>query len=55
MRYVQPTPPDYPDEAYSVHLYHAMWVLGLGGQPRIDPNGKYPDTSLYETLKRRYL
>ena len=55
-RYVQSDlvlPADF-DEMYSVHLHHAMWTLSLGGAPRLDPDAKYPDTSLYETLKRRY-
>ena len=54
-RYILPDAPPYPEETYSLHLHHAMWVLGLGGQPCLDPEAKYPETSIYEKLKRRYL
>lgn len=39
-----------PSESYCVHFWHAMWSeLGL------DPDAKYPVTSIYEVLKRRFL
>ena len=53
-RYVDAEPPSIPASAYSIHLHHSCWVLGLGGQPHLDPDATYPSTSLYEQLKARF-
>ena len=52
--FIKANPPALPEEAYSVHLHHACW-MGLAGQPYLDPDGKYPESSIYEQLKKRYL
>lgn len=36
--------------SYGVHLYNEMWRRN-----NIDKNGRFPSTSIYEQLKRRYL
>ena len=54
-RYILPDAPPYPEETYSLHLHHACWTLGLGGQVSLDPDATYPKSSIYETLKARYL
>ena len=36
--------------AYAVHLYHEMWRRN-----GIDKDGSFPEASIYEQLKRRYL
>ncbi len=37
-------------ETYTVHFWNEMWRI-----ENLDKNGKYPETSLFETLKTRYL
>ena len=41
---------ELPEETYAVHLWNEMWRQGGAGKDE-----RYPDTSLYERLKRRYL
>lgn len=41
--------PVIPSKCYSVHLFNEMWRLA-----GYDKDAKYPDTSLYEQLKRRF-
>ena len=53
--FVNATPLELSPETYSVHLYHAMWTLRLGGGEGLDPDNIYPATSTYEMLKSRYL
>ncbi|WP_227550374.1 hypothetical protein [Sphingobacterium paramultivorum] len=37
-------------ETYTVHFWNEMWRI-----ENLDKNGKYPETSLFETLKTLYL
>lgn len=39
-----------PEETYAVHLWNEMWRQGGATK-----DARYPETSLYERLKRRYL
>jgi hypothetical protein len=41
--------PRIAKDCYSVHLFNEMWRLA-----KADKNAKYPETSLYEQLKRRF-
>lgn len=44
--------PEYrlPEGTYAVHLWNEMWRQGGAAK-----DGRYPETSLYEALKRQYL
>ena len=38
-----------PENAYAIHWWHEMWRNG-----KIDKSGKFPESSWYEQLKRKY-
>lgn len=47
--FTNPVAPVIPEEAYSVHLFNETWRLAGA-----DKNARYPESSLYEQLKRRF-
>ena len=39
-----------PEESYALHWWHYLWTVN-----KIDKNGNFPATTLYEELKKKYL
>lgn len=48
--FVSLAPPEIPEECYSLHFFNEVWRLA-----ETDKNGDYPQSSLYERLKKRFL
>lgn len=42
--------PEIPQDSYAVHLWNGMWKFR-----NLDKNAIYPEKSLFESLKRKYL
>jgi hypothetical protein len=47
--WLNPDSPPLPDDAYAIHFFTSQWRI-----KGIDKNGSYPETSLYEKLKRKF-